>query len=472
MERVVFFVPHEDDELLLGGGLLVNLARDNHYDVSVVIATNGDYYPYEHTQRIKESVSALNQMGISTDHIIFLGYGDGWQGNHIYNSKPDELKKSAAEHTETYLDSSLKEWHFQRHQCHQPYTREGYLQDIEDVISTLLPSVIICVDMDPHQDHRCLSLLTEEALAAILKSNHSYRPILLKKYAYKDMMLGIQDFYEFPHKRTVDHTKGIWNPYFYWNDRISYKVPSDCNTVFLHTNLLYKTSRIFRTQDIWTEAPGFINDDITYWQRNVNNVMLDASITVSSGRKQFLNDFKLVDSTDIKNEDIDYSQECWRPDPSDSLRTIQTYFSNPIAIHAINLFFNCPEGLEGDYSIQILSKDGNKLTVQRNLSTKENFYLEKIDLDAIDAVQADFCFSGINGNLGIGEIEVLQAKQDVPFVQYLYEEKPAGNTALNSLIQGLLVAEKGIMKIQKALYYRTDSWRKKKAEYDRERKAS
>ena len=72
MDKVLFFVPHEDDELLIGGGLLVSLARDEKYDVNVVIATNGDYYPYEHPNRIEESISALNTMGIDNDHIIFL----------------------------------------------------------------------------------------------------------------------------------------------------------------------------------------------------------------------------------------------------------------------------------------------------------------------------------------------------------------------------------------------------------------
>ena len=469
MDKVLFFVPHEDDELLIGGGLLVSLARDEKYDVNVVIATNGDYYPYEHPNRIEESISALNTMGIDNDHIIFLGYGDGWQGKHIYNSKPNEIKTSAAGHRETYLVGSLKEWHYQRHQCHQVYTRQGYLDDIKDVIVTKRPETIICVDMDPHQDHRCLSLLVEEALADVLKTDHSYRPILLKKYAYKDMLLGIQDYYSYPHNRTVNRTKGIWNPYFQWDDRISYNVPRDCNTIFLHNNLLYKISRAYRTQDIWTKAPAFINEDITYWQRNVNNEMLNASLTVSSGRKEFLNDFKLVTSTNIQNENIDYLQECWRPAQSDQIRTIEADFPIPITILEVNIFFNCPDGLEGKYTINIRDKDGDVLTLDRKLSIKHSFSIEKIKMNMNHASHIEFCFGSLSGNLGIGEIEILQAKQAIPFSQYLYVTKNQGIQALNRVIKLLLLVEKGIMKLEKAIYFRVDPWRKRKSEYDKDR---
>lgn len=472
MKKVLLLVPHEDDELLIGGGLLVCLARDKKYDVSVVIATNGDYYPYEHPYRIQESVTAMNKMGINNDHIFFLGYGDDWHGKHIYNSNPDEIKESAAGHTETYLTANLKEWHYQRHQRHQVYTRKGYLDDIKDVIVTMSPDIIICVDMDPHQDHRCLSLLTDEALAEILKSDHSFRPVFLKKYAYKDMLLGVQDFFVYPHRRTVDRTKGIWNPYLHWNDRISYKTPGDCSTVFLHNSLLYKVSRIYRTQDIWTKAAAFINDDITYWQRNVNNEMLGASITASSGAAEFINDFKLVSSADIQKEDIDYSQECWRPDQSDQIRTIKATFPAPVGIRTMNIYFNCQGGLEGNYSVLIRCKDGNTMMIDRSLSTKDDFFIEKIDLNVSETYQIEFCFKDLCGKVGIGEIEALNYKQPVPFAEYLYDSREKNKNILTWLIRMLLLAERGIFKIEKALYFRVDPWRRRKAEFDKDRQIS
>ncbi|MBO4913891.1 MAG: PIG-L family deacetylase, partial [Oscillospiraceae bacterium] len=58
MSRVLLMVPHEDDELLVGGPMLINLCRSG-YEVFVYIATNGDYYPFESEVRARESHKAL-----------------------------------------------------------------------------------------------------------------------------------------------------------------------------------------------------------------------------------------------------------------------------------------------------------------------------------------------------------------------------------------------------------------------------
>ena len=84
--KVLFIVPHEDDEVFIGGPMILNLAHNPSYEIYVFISTNGDYYPFENSIRVKESVDGLLSMGVNKENIFFGGYGDSWKGKHIYNS--------------------------------------------------------------------------------------------------------------------------------------------------------------------------------------------------------------------------------------------------------------------------------------------------------------------------------------------------------------------------------------------------
>lgn len=468
MKKVLFIVPHEDDELFVGGQLLINLSRDNNYDVKVFIATNGDYYPYEHKYRIEESINVLKRIGIKESNIIFGGYGDCWKGTHIYNSEGDVNKESFGGFKSTYLDNKRHdEWHFIQCNKHQNYTRNGYLNDIKNLIETILPDVIICVDMDTHRDHRCLSLLTEEALGVILKENIDYRPTVLKKFAYQGVLFGKNDFFEFPHRRTVNETDEMWNPFLIWKDRISYGTADDCDTFFLHSNYLYKLVKMYHTQDMWTHAPSFINQDVVYWKRNSNNEVLCSNISVSSGDKEFLNDFKLVDVHDVQEEKLDYSSLCWRPDNIDNKKEIKIEFVRDISLKWVILYFNCPGGLNGKYQITLKEFCGNQKKYERNIETTESFYIEKIEVSASRVLSMQISLNELKGNIGIGEIEALSGTDIIPFEEYLFTEKSDKPIRGSFLFRFALFIEKIIFKIEKILYYRTDSWIKKREEYDR-----
>lgn len=58
MKNAILFVPHLDDELLVGGGFLYALANSTEWNVKVVYSTNGDYYRHEASIRLKEAIKA------------------------------------------------------------------------------------------------------------------------------------------------------------------------------------------------------------------------------------------------------------------------------------------------------------------------------------------------------------------------------------------------------------------------------
>jgi len=453
MKKVLFIVPHEDDELLIGGALLINLVRDNGYDVSVFIATNGDYNPLQHSTRIQESLCALRSIGVRMDHIFFGGYGDSWKGKHIYNSGNDEIKESHGGFKATYLDVlGVEEWHYQRFNEHVPYTRKGYLNDIKDLINTMLPDVIICVDMDSHRDHRCLSLLVEEALSGILKKDGTaYSPILMKKYAYQGVLHGKYDFFSYPLKRTCNDSNDTCNPYYKWDERVSYSVPVDCSTQFIFCNYLNKLARMYCSQDVWMWVPCFVNEDIVFWLRNTNNLALTSKITVSSGKEEYLNDFKLIDTNDVEKENCDYAELCWRPDVHDSDRCIIIKLHAQRKIKHVKVYFNTPGGLNGCYVFHYIDSSGNHHTSERNVGDDKDFFVDTIDVNLAEIMILEFEFKNVKGNLGIGEIEVLPDLVQIPFQEYLYHEKQY-NSGVFRFMNCLLFVEKIIFKMYVAVY--------------------
>lgn len=75
---IMIIVPHEDDELLMTGGIIKN-AIESGVDVNVVMATNGDYDCKDFSigrARISESIEGLELLGLKSENLIVLGYAD------------------------------------------------------------------------------------------------------------------------------------------------------------------------------------------------------------------------------------------------------------------------------------------------------------------------------------------------------------------------------------------------------------
>lgn len=466
MTKVLFMVPHEDDELFVGGPMLINLVRDKKYDVYVFISTNGDYYPYEYKERIEESIKVLNTIGVKKENIIFGGYGDCWNGKHIYNSEKSDAKISHAGKSMTYLLDNINEWHYNQYNEHQKYSREGYLNDIINLIKTILPEVIICVDMDSHQDHRCLSLLTDEALGIILKENKSYFPILLKKFAYQGVLFGKMDYFEYPHKRAMNDTDDTCNPYFKWKDRLSYSVPSDCRTKYLHNNFLYKLVKMYKSQEMWMNAGSFINEDIVYWLRNTNNFVLNAQIAATSGQVKYINDFKLIDTDNVLKADCDFHNLCWRPVDNDNKKKIKIKFNKIVQLKHIIIYFNCLGRINGYYLCELHNKNGKTKIIKKFLDN-DGFFCDKLDFEETDVMEVIFTFSNLNGKVGIGEIEAFSSNLDIPFKEYKYISSSDNREKRFLIENSLLLLEKLVFKVKRRIYLKTDKWIKERNEYER-----
>ena len=328
--------------------------------------------------------------------------------------------------------------------------------------------MIVCVDMDSHRDHRCLSLLTEEALKMVILEKNDYMPILLKKFAYKGVLFGKDDFFYYPHRRTVNEEDMLPNPFLLWDERISYVVPDDCNTLFLENNLIYKAIRLHKSQGMWTNASQFINSDIVFWQRNVNNLALFSQIEVSSGEKQWLNDFKLVDMGDVNVSTFDYTDKCWRPEEKDKIKTITVRLKTSTKISEVVLYFNTPGGISiSNIVINMYNIDNILIgSKSENYQNVKDYSVKKIELQMKQKCSfVIICFQGVKGNLGLGEIEILENLQEIPFKEFLYASKESKN----SIIKRELLKIDHLKHNIRCLWYRKirDNYCKRRLEYDR-----
>jgi len=164
-DRVIVFAPHSDDETLGCGGMLAESVA-NGADVRVVLVTNGDgfrmavgrAYNTLHVtpqrciefayRRQRETLSALDTLGVREKQVTFLGYPD--RGIDQLWSKywsPDKLFVSRA----THADHSPYANSFTRRAS---YCGESLLSDIERVIKAGKPTdVYVPHPCDNHPDH-------------------------------------------------------------------------------------------------------------------------------------------------------------------------------------------------------------------------------------------------------------------------------------------------------------------------------
>ncbi len=354
-QKVLLIVPHQDDELFVGGGLLRSLAKGGDYEAYAVYTTNGDFFPHEAEVRLGEAVRVLTEFaGMEESHIFFLGYGDGWKdGGHIYHQAGAEPLVSMAGRTETYGTDGHGDYRYARSGGHSAYRRADFKQDLKDVIAGVRAELLLVVDFDKHADHRAASLLAEECLGELFREDASYRPLVLKRFAYDGVWKGGADFFELPRRGTV--LAGLSRTPYRPEEALRFAMPEDCATPYLSRNALYRALRRHRTQEAWQKADEIINIDEVFFRRSADNLLYTASLTASSGNPEYLRDFKLFDCGDVTERKLVLKECGWKPEERDAERTVRIRFSRPETVGRIAAY--APGGRETDRVNAVFSFD-------------------------------------------------------------------------------------------------------------------
>lgn len=340
IKKVLYIVPHMDDELLVGGSTICEFVNSDKWDVYIAFLTNGDYFPHESETRQIEALAANKTLGVDASHIFFLGYGDQWKSpRHIYNSEPEQICISHAGRDRTFAIESHPEYSYLTQKKHNYYNRRSIVGDIKKLIVDLMPEVIFTTDFDAHPDHRALLLFLEESLREILIMYRAYAPLVLTKLAYEGIYTGKNDFFDSPLAPTKLYGSRIKsNPFLEWDNRIAFKTYSKCTTSNLNSNILYSAAKCYKTQEIQYIMPRTINSDIVYWRIETENIAIFARASASSGIAMYVNDFKSIDSDDINIRECSLSSSTWIPDNSDNQKEIKLTWDGPQNINKIVIY--------------------------------------------------------------------------------------------------------------------------------------
>lgn len=214
-QRLLVLAPHSDDETLGAAGLIQAAIRLG-IQVKVVVATNGDgslsatmddfrrIYPRPAdfirmgNLRQKETLAAMQVLGVNPDQVIFLSYPDRgisqlwsyhWSRADPYRSPYSHATVSP--YSVTYNAQSI-------------YAGEVLLADLSSILDEYHPDLIIYPHPDDyHPDHWALSAFTQLALALQEQKDASYTP---DAYAY---LVHRSDF---PVQKGLHPTAGLYPP--------------------------------------------------------------------------------------------------------------------------------------------------------------------------------------------------------------------------------------------------------------------
>lgn len=160
---LLILAPHQDDEILCAGGLIQKCLAQNIL-VDIVFATNGDYRGKESAAlRWQESRAAISLLGVSEQHIYYLGYGDtGMRASHSFVKKLWEAEENQTFSTpvscQTYHPGALNTVHQLRCGMEALYMRTNFMEDLNWIIQQCDPTTILVPDLrDAHGDHRALA---------------------------------------------------------------------------------------------------------------------------------------------------------------------------------------------------------------------------------------------------------------------------------------------------------------------------
>lgn len=342
-DTIMVVVPHEDDEINIAGSLICG-AREEGLRVLCVFLTNGDY-DYIPDVRIHEARRALQVLGVPAEDVIFLGYPDGGaHGERCVFYRRETLEGKIEE---TRGASDVPEFFFMEHGRHHAATWNHLLDDLKEVILKYEPDGLIAVDFDVHPDHRMCSIAFETVMGEMLnRRGNTYRPAVLKAFAYNTAFEGREDFYRLNLLSTEIHAEKLLapdsldNPSLEWARRVRLPVPADCRTQDLTKNRIFQALTCHLSQKAMRRAERMINSDQVFWEKRTDNLLFQGKISVSSGDSRYLHDFRTIGMIDISSRNAVYGDYLWQPAKDETRPWCRCDFAEPRDIGAMVIHGN------------------------------------------------------------------------------------------------------------------------------------
>lgn len=242
MDKIMIIVPHEDDEILMAAGIIERAVREKK-EVTVVMATNGDYEGTDTVTgsvRLPETLLGLSVLGLSAENVIFMGYADTGMENEVsflYNLfyEKDENKVHEGHCSkETYGLKDKADFHREVYGEPGSYTRKNFKEDLRKILLMKKPDTVFTTSIeDVHGDHSGLYLFVREVLEE--EKANGYQPVLYSGVAHSK---AGDDNWPLRNPSIVPYTcpDGFDKGSLRWEERISFPVPESMLEADLEKN--------------------------------------------------------------------------------------------------------------------------------------------------------------------------------------------------------------------------------------------
>ncbi len=149
--------PHEDDEILGFAGSIQKTVANGDI-VKVVLLTNGDYFDKDlGPVRIRETMKALEVLGVNKSNIYVMGYGDIILQSLYECSDPGIVFDAPSGYDSTYGDpsSNLYDYHTLDAGTPAKYCYADFRSDLNNIIDTVRPDTVYTTsEAEWHPDHK------------------------------------------------------------------------------------------------------------------------------------------------------------------------------------------------------------------------------------------------------------------------------------------------------------------------------
>lgn len=418
----MILAPHQDDEVILCGLFLRRLVELGH-QIFVVFMTNGDYEEKIGQIRLREALEVMRIYHIPREHIIFMGYANEYEENgpHIYNAAKNQTVFSQFGNGQTYGLPHHPEYYYKKTGHHHTYQRSNLVKDLYDIMMEILPDIIFATDVETHPDHKANSLFLDEILGRCFQEKLDFRPIVLKKPGYNSAWFGKKDYNVLNNPEAVYHYTKIYvnnqssqfcNPYIRWKDCVRFPIDRYARTLFKEDNIVYQALKTYDSQNAIEHFDMLLNSDVVFWRRRTDSLTYQADIMATSGNADYLKDFKIIDSLDIKRKCADewkVDKSIWKPSIADKKPVITIILKEQKVVSEIVIYQEfCPGSeilesaiiLDGEETIKVGRLEKRKPTsiiFRPRKVTKIEYIIEKCSVAGIAP--------------GITEIEVYQPRQ-------------------------------------------------------------
>lgn len=275
-KRIMVIVPHQDDEVLMTGGVIRSAVLAG-VGVEVVMATNGDCGCGDFSvgrARLRESLEGLRVLGLGEEKLHILGYADtGMPASdsfltHLYEEKDGKRCFPSLCSGCTYGLAEKPEYHMQKYGVHADYCRDSFRSDLKEIILEKRPECIFTTsEYDMHGDHSALYRFVCEVLDEIDGELGGYSPELYTGIVHSnagDDNWPKQDTARFDCPQGFDEETGL-----VFEERICIPVPEEMRLCHGEENLKYRALLQYETAlepGAYAFLMSFVKEEEIFWK--------------------------------------------------------------------------------------------------------------------------------------------------------------------------------------------------------------